>query len=113
MPLDEIEMMSSEQAEPSWRWICACYLRAFERCRHTRTDSLMPADKRLTGAVRAVFRASGEADRAVMTGTFTGSRTERNQRFTDLCGRVAVKAGLINSFLPLRAEHDNERGIKP
>lgn len=61
----------------------------------------MPGDKRLTESVRAVYRASGTADRAVMTGTFKGSREERKHRFFRLCCLLAVEAGLTAwAFVP-------------
>ena len=91
---DELTMITDGVKEPSWTWISAAYIRSFSRCRRVPTDDTMPGDKRLIEAVRAVYRASGAADRAVMANTFSGSREERKHRFFRLSILVALQAGL-------------------
>lgn len=96
---DELTMITDGGKEPTWMWTSAAYIRSFSRCRRVVTRDSMPSDRRLSKAVRTVYRASGTADRAVMTGTFKGSRQEQKHRFSRLCCLLAVQAGLCTACI--------------
>lgn len=92
---------------PSWWVTCASYLKAFQLHPFEVGSSSMPQDKHILSAVRKLYFASDEVDRAVMEGTFSGSKRELIQRRNQLICKLAVRAGLCSYAVipPLETEN--------
>ena len=94
--------------KPSFYALCAGYLRGFKNNRHTRTDDVMPGDKRMTLATRRLYSKATPKERAVMTGADVPELTtrERSKVFAVLCYKLAREAHLTATIL---LPDENER----
>ena len=92
--MGELELTVLTQKTPTWMDDAKSYLLAFSHHRHEASNDAMPQDRRILRAIRRLYRDANEADRQIMKGSFTGSRTEQKARFFRLCCLLAVEAGL-------------------
>ena len=99
-------MLEESGNRPTWYGVCASYLRGFARYRDSPTDGTMPADRRLSEAVRRLYDGADPAERAVMDGTLKGREGARI--FDRLAAKLAVLAGIVGYAMTVKEERNGK-----
>lgn len=98
---------------PLYHSVIMPYLRRFMRVGVEDGDSLMPADRRLIRAIRAVYDASDAVDRTIMRlGLFNGTVQEQKRRKMAIVSRIAIAAGLCSAGIILEEERQDDEESK-